>query len=45
MNLVDYEVRTLLGVIHQVVKCLSSSVILVIKFILFAYNFIMTFID
>ena len=45
MNLVDYEVRILLGVIHQVVNSLSSSEILVIKFILFAYNFIMTFID
>jgi hypothetical protein len=45
MNLVDYEVRTLLGVIHHVVKCLSSSDILEIEFILFAHNFIMTFID
>jgi hypothetical protein len=36
-------VRTLLGVIHHVIKYLSSD-ILEIEFILFAHNFIMTFI-
>ena len=45
MNLVNYEVRTLLGVIHHVITCLSSYDILEIEFILFAHNFIMTFIN
>ena len=42
MNLVDYEVCKLLGVIHYVIKCLSSSDILEIELILFAHNSIMT---